>query len=217
MSRPPRDKNGFKIWRAATDRGITRLYHFTPLGNARSILRNGLHSREALLASDVDFYITDPSRFDEHLGAVSLSVHSINELMFEAKNRDYRGQMIVLELDASILWTHNCRFCWTNAASKEIRDHTGYMRGPWAFSKMFEDRPVNSYDTRSFRSLYQRADCQPTDNQAEVQVYDPIEPELIVDITVGSQSVKEELEAWMTEIGTVRPVVVYEELFRLRR
>jgi hypothetical protein len=212
---PPRDRNGFKIWQEARRRGISKLYHFTPAGNVRSILLYGLHSRQTLLAHDVDFYVTDPHRFDERLDGVSLSVHSINEAMFEAKNRDYRGQLVVLELDASLLWTHSCRFCWTNAAAKEIRDHRGHLGGPWAFSRMFEDRPVSLLDTRPARSAFQRPDCQPTDSQAEVQVLDPVSPDAIIDITAGSRMVKDELEAVMAEIGVERPVVLYEELFRL--
>lgn len=207
--------NSNKIQRIAAERGIKQLYHFTPIANAESILRHGLHSRQTLLTAGVDFHATDPMRLDEFEDTVSLSIHSVNKPMFDKKNGGYRGALMVIELDASILWTHRCRFCWTNAASREMRNHTGFIGGPWAFEKMFEDKPVSILDNTSARWMSGRQDCQPTDIQAEVQVFDPISPELISDITVGSHAYKRHLEALMNEIGLVRPIVVSEEFFGL--
>ena len=147
------------------------------------------------------------------LDAVSVSIHSINSWMFEAKKRDYRDDWLILELDASILWTHSCRFCWTNAATSEVRKHRGFLGGPWAFEKMFEDRPVSQIDDRSYRSEFQRAANHPTNESAEVQVLDPIAPELIIDVTVRNQRVKGELESAMKEVGQFRPIEIYEEVF----
>lgn len=202
------------IRREAARRGITRLYHFTPAGNARSILQNGLVSRNILLENDTDFFATDAMRLDDQLDAVSLSIHSINESMLEAKKRNSDCEWLIFEINASILWTLSCRFCWKNAATAEIRRHKGFMGGPWTFEKMFADRPVSLRRDGSFRQSKQRADCQPTDNGAEVQVFDPIHPDLIVDVTVRNQAVKTGVEACMRDAGTVWPVVIHEDIFR---
>jgi hypothetical protein len=204
----------YEIKREAVRRGVSRLYHFTPAWNARSILCNGLASREVLQQYGVDFFITDSMRLDNHLGTVSVSIHSINESMFSAKTRNSLGEFLIFELNASILWTHNCRFCWKNAASSELRKHTGFLGGPWAFAKMFEDRPVSHIDGRSCRSIFQIQNCEPTDNSAEVQVFDPIDTELIVRVIVRTQRVKDGLEALMQEIDQQKPVVINEEVFR---
>lgn len=202
-----------EIRRQAAMREITRLYHFTPARNARSILCNGLASRNVLASHDIEFFASDTMRLDEMLDAVSVSIHSINSRMFAAKKREYRDDWLILELDASILWTHSCRFCRTNAAASEIRKHRGFLGGPWAFAKMFEDRPVSQTDDTSIRSKLQRAPFHPTDESAEVQVLDPIGPELIIDVTVRNQRVKGELESVMKEVGQIRPIEIYEEAF----
>lgn len=203
----------YDIRKEAVTRGISRLYHFTHAGNARSILSNGFLSRNVLLANGVDFLATDTMRLDDQLDAVSVSIHSINESMFAAKKREYGGEWLIFEINASLLWTHSCRFCWKNAATSEIRGKNGFMGGPWAFSKMFDDRAISSIDNRSYRGVFERANCEPTDNAAEVQVFDPIAPDLIIDVTVRSQRIKDELEVLMQEINHVKPVVVYEEIF----
>lgn len=166
------------------------------------------------MANGVEFLVTDLMRLDGELDAVCLSIHSINGQMFDAKKRQYGGEWLILEIDASILWTHSCRFCRTNAAATEMRRHGGFLGGPWAFSTMFEDRAVSLSDGRSYRSVFQRADCQPTDQSAEVQVFNSISPDAIVGVTVRNQSVKNELETLMHEVGQVRPVEVYEDIFR---
>lgn len=130
--------------------------------------------------------------------------------MFKAKQREQGGDWVILEIDASVLWTHKCRFCWTNAAASEITRHRGFLGGPWAFERMFADRHVGH---GSFRETIRLADFLPTDEQAEVQVFDPIEPRLIVDITVKNQGVKERVESIMHEIGEVRPVAINREIF----
>jgi hypothetical protein len=208
------ERHQYEIQREAASRGVRELFHFTPSPNARSILCDGLLSRQVLATRGIPFLATDPMRLDEHLEAVSLSVHSINESMLVAKRREYVGQWLVFVLDASILWTHECRFCWRNAASNEIRHHRGFIGGPWAFRKMFDDRPMSVVDSRSSREALGLLDRQPTDNAAEVQVLESIVPDLIRGVFAPNHRLKLELEALMQSIGRVRPVKVLEELCR---
>lgn len=175
--------SSINIRNAARRRGVTSLYHFTPSANLESILANGLVSRQILDDHQAAYMYTDGWRNDGQLGAVSLSIHGINDAMFAQKVRNSRCSWAVIEVDASVLWTHRCRFCWVNAASSEIVSHSGFIGGPWAFEKMFDDCAVSVVDQRSFRHVNQTPDNVPTMNDAEVQVLDPIAPGLIRNVT----------------------------------
>lgn len=202
------------IRRIAERRGITKLYHFTPLVNVASILKNGLASQNLLDAHGIKFMAPDHHRLDNRLDALSLSIHSFNKTLLMKKIAEYGGEWPILEIDASVLWTHACRFCWTNAASSEVAGHRAFLGGKWGFETMFDDRPVSLADSRSQRAVYGRMDNQPTDIQAEVQVFDPIDSDLVIDFTVRSESVKRQLEAVMTSVGEHRPIMVNEGVFR---
>jgi hypothetical protein len=204
-------------WKAiraiAKRRGITKLYHFTPLDNVASILRNGLASQSLLRHHDIPFLAPDRQRLDNRLDALSLSIHSVNKALLIAYVARSGGDWAILEIDASVLWTHACRFCWTNAASSQLTAHRGFLGGTWAFERMFQDRPVSTVDLRSQREVYSRLDNQPTDMQAEVQVLQPIDSDLVIDFTVKSQSVKKRLEVIMATANERRPVTVNEFAF----
>jgi hypothetical protein len=199
----------------AEARGISRLYHFTRAENARSILTHGLVSRDILVANGVEFLASDAMRADGRLDALSLSIHWINRAMFDLKKRVLGGEWLILEIDASVLWTHACRFCWENAARSEMsRYKDRHLREAWAFDRMFDDRPVNLADTRSYRDVFLRPDNRPTDEAAEVQVLTPIDRDLIIDVTVRNQVAKDWLSAVMQEVGHVRPIAIYADIFR---
>jgi hypothetical protein len=202
-----------KVRDIAITKGIKSLYHFTPARNAASILSHGLVSRQILDDHGVEFYVTDAVRLDRRLDAISLSIQSINVEMFRRKMREIAGDWLILELDASVLWTHNCRFCWTNAAAAEITSKRGSLSNPWAFKTMFDDKPVNVSDRSSYRERYGRTAAQPTDMQAEVQVLNHIDPSFIVDFTVKNEAVKRRLEAIMQDVQVVRPIVINESIF----
>ena len=197
-----------KIRQEAITRGVSLLFHFTPASNIESILEYGLLSREVLAQHNAPFFPTDSWRNDGRLGAVSLSVHSINEGMFARKKWELNTEWMILAIDASILWTLPCRFCWDNAAATAIVAHTGFLGGPWAFGRMFEDQPVSRMDPGSLRQAQGRQDCQPTQNAAEVQVLSPIDPDLILGVAVRNGGVKAALEDTMGRLKRVRPVVV---------
>ena len=210
------DKNAIKIRRAARERGITALYHFTPLPNVPSILAEGLISRQVLDAHGISYWYTDDWRADGRPDALSLSIQSINYSMFHAKLRDSRCRWAILEVAPSVLWTHTCRFCWANASWGPVINHTGYLGGPWGFDRMFEDCVVSNTDPRSSRETFGTPANLPTLNDAEVQVFAPIDPDVIVDVTVASDCDKSELEAWMAANDRVRPVEVYPDVFAAR-
>lgn len=192
-------------------RRIKALCHFTPLYNAESIMAHGLVSRNILIDDGIQFFAPDKLRLDGHFNAVSLSVESINESMFSAKRREYNCNWVIFVVNPSVIWTHECRFCWKNAATSEICNHRGFIGGPWAFDKMFEDRCV--HPSESYRASRNRLDYQPTDNAAEIQVLEPIAPELIIGAFTGREAVKSEMLRVMKNIGITKPVHVDDTLF----
>lgn len=197
----------------ARRRGVHQLFHFTLASNVKSILTHGLASQVVLEERGIPFIATDKMRLDDCLEGVSLSIHSINQSMFAAKKRANQEEWVILSFDASILWTHPCRFCWVNAASREIRNHPGFIGGPWAFRKLFEDRATSSIDGNSVRESRSREDYEPTENDAEVQVLSPISAELILGAVVRNDGVKEALEELLGDVGRAMPVIVFEEFF----
>jgi len=93
--------------------------------------------------------------------------------MFMAKQQSVgHPHWVILLLDPSILWTHRCRFLSRNAGKKEIKNHRGFLGGPWGFSEIFADdgRPSGM------------PDCLPTYPDAEVEVFEPILPEMILEL-----------------------------------
>lgn len=194
----------------ARERGVTQILHFTRVENAHSILENGFAGRTWLDDAGIKYLPTDDWRGDDHPEAFSTSIHGLYWEMLEAKRRLMGGEWVAFGLDASILWTHHCRFCWQNASSKEIRKK-GALAGPWSFERMFQDRDVSYSDKRSFRETYQRDLREPTEESAEVQVREPVDRELIVAVAVESEWRKTKLEATMPELHFIRPVEVWKE------
>ena len=186
-------------------RQISRLYHFTRFENIGGILSYGLRSVDGLEYAGIPFIPTDTMRLDGLLSGISLSIHSLNFLMFEKKQRTSVGEWAVIELDAALLWELDCRFLWKNAASKQIRDHRGFLGGPWAFERMFSG---TDHERQG------KPDREPTDIQAEVQVMETISPDYVLDFTVRSLSVRELLLEEMSRSGYQRPVAVNSAIFK---
>lgn len=205
--------NSAKIRSEAQRRGITSLYHFTPFPNLESILVNGLISTRILDQHQVAYFYTDDWRNDGQPDAVSYSIHNINRSMFSKKLRTSSCTWAILEVDASILWTHSCRFCWVNASSAEVVNHSGFIGGLWAFKEMFADRTISAFDKRSFREVYNRPNNTPTMNDAEIQVLEPVGPELIRDVTLARESHRAAAESAMKAAGRLLPIAVAPEVF----
>jgi hypothetical protein len=161
-----------KIRLIAEEREVQLLLHFTQFNNLRGIVKHGLLSRKTLAELGYMFDPSDLYRLDGCEEAVSVSISRVNEPVFAAKrHKAGHTDWVVLVLPFPILWTHECRFSWRNAAKKEIRDHRFYRGGHRAFSKMF----AGSDEDRNGLPL-----CYPTDIQAEVQVLQRIAPDCIL-------------------------------------
>jgi|GEM_PF-1265434 len=194
---------------AAQQKGVECLLHFTPLPNLASIVEHGILSREAQRAKEAFGYTSSAHRLDDKDSASSISVSAINHDMFASKRKDSgRGDWVVLWLSPEILWTHSCRFYARNAARREMRDHRGFLGGPWAFQEMFGESTtrVGSREEHGLPAVLT------THPDAEVQVLGPISPSLILGAWVSQPYQQKDAESQLNCLtlkdGRAREVVV---------
>lgn len=183
------------------DREVDFLFHFTQSANLPGIVRHGLMSRRNLGGTEYSVYASDQYRLDENEDAVSVSISRVNEAMFASKRRKSgHSSWAVLVLSSEILWTYDCRFCWANAAKKQIKNHRGWRGGPWAFDEMFAG-------DNAVRSGLER--CHPTDPEAEVQVLETIASKYIIGAIVDRPEMVGSVEATLKGLpGGPRQVLV---------
>lgn len=156
-------------------RNITKLFHFTHSDNLPSIIENGLLSRSDLDDEGDDYDFNDSDRIDGHLDAICLSVSFPNAKMFYKYRRLKPGAWVILEINPSVLWTKNCAFYPTNAASNHVRfNDLELMKGAKAFNALFANEVYGTTRDDYLTAQYT------TDVQAEVLVFDKIDPSYIV-------------------------------------
>lgn len=187
---------GEKIRHEAVRRNIPYLVHFTQVRNLPSIVTHGLLSRVDLFARGLGAAVSASDRLDEKDEAISVSISAINRGMFKAKQAAWgQSAWVVLLLDPSILWTHNCRFLCLNAATRVMRQHRGFLGGPWGFSQMFlDDMPPPLFKGTSYRLETGIPDFLTTYPDAEVQVLNPIAPEAILHAWVERRDLAEAVQ-----------------------
>ncbi|WP_315923217.1 DarT ssDNA thymidine ADP-ribosyltransferase family protein [Mesorhizobium sp. SP-1A] len=188
-----------EIQREAVRRGIQGLLHFTQIWNLHGIVTHGLLSRTALNERGLDAYGSSGHRRDLKDQAISLSISAVYPKMFMAKQQSVgHPHWVIILLDPSILWTHRCRFLCRNAGKKEIKNHRGFLGGPWGFSEIFTEDGRPSGMPNSL----------PTYPDAEVQVYEPILPEMILEAWVDRPDYAEVVQAELNRLpGAERNVI----------
>lgn len=206
-------KAGSLMREASRRRGIPFLMHFTQVVNLPSIMRHGIVARSDMAEQEIDGFGSARHRLDDRDDAVSVSVSAFNPEMFAAKRRmSGNAPWVILLLDPLTLWTHRCWFHARNAATNEMKYHRGRLDGPWAFERMFsEEFRHHRFDGDLYRQETGIPDFLPTRPDAEVQVFDPIEPTSIIHawtdrLDIG-QAVQEELNSLP---GVERDVTVGE-------
>jgi hypothetical protein len=168
------------------------LLHFTRVENVRSILRNGLLPKSHFAQRSIEAVINDELRLDGFAEATCLSIGFPNYKMFYSiRQRDRSVQWAILAINPSVLWTKDCAFCVENAASGSVTSiPIGARKTLAAFEKMFNDIPG-----KPTREALKISDGTPTNPQAEVLVFDPIDPELIVGIAFNRANLVEMYKA----------------------
>lgn len=204
-----------RIQAVAQARNITSLLHFTPARNAQSIFEIGFLSRKSLDLHEIDHVYTDGWRNDGAMDGISFSIEGINEPMFASKIKQSAIPWVIFRVDAQVLWTHRCLFCWTNAASSEVAGYRGPLDTSGAFERMFEDRPLSSSDPRMCRTVHAVPDERPTLLDAEVQVLEPISQSLITGVFIEGPDHEQILREWFDATGRSIPITVFPEAFSI--
>lgn len=177
--------------------GIPHLVHFTRCENLPSILRHGLRSVADCGAAGIPAIRNDDMRLDGALDGISLSIALPNYRMFyKYRQLPAEADWAVLILSPEILWTKNCGFFKLNAADHRMRDRPReVMTTSHAFREMFETPDV----TRD--ALLRPYD--PSDSQAEVMVYEQIEPALIAAIAFETKTSR---DRWVHVTGGIETI-----------
>ncbi len=156
--------------------GVPFLLHFTRVTNLPSIMQHGLYPVSRVAEIGVTPQINDELRLDGHRNATSLSIAFPNHRMFWKCRQDSEGaQWVVLAIKSRVRWTKECAFCRHNAADARIScQPLEQLKTHAAFVSMFEE--IDGMQSRQTQKL---KPYDPTDTQAEVLVFDVIEPTLI--------------------------------------
>ncbi|WP_460104151.1 DarT ssDNA thymidine ADP-ribosyltransferase family protein [Pseudomonas sp. S2_D10] len=155
------------------------LVHFTRAANLPSILAHGLYPISRKDEVGINPQINDVLRLDGHLDGTSLSITFPNFRMFFKYRQENPGvDWVVLGINPSVLWEKNCAFFCRNAADIRMSNQPlQALQTPHAMQGMFAEIPdIQSRTDQRLKSF------DPTDAQAEVLVFDVIEPQLIFGI-----------------------------------
>jgi len=179
------------------DRKIPFLVHFTQVENLPSILKHGLFSVARTEENDIEVISNDHLRLDGHPNGISLSIAFPNSKMFY-KYRKMRTESnwVVLVVDPSVLWTHDCAFYSRNAADHRMRAiPPEKLNSAKALNELFseldglpsrEEQKLKSHDT--------------TDVQAEVLVFREIKPSDIKAIAFNSEVDKRRFSQYVNNL-----------------
>jgi hypothetical protein len=169
--------------RIARSLRIPHLVHFTRCENLPGILEHGLMSVQACRQRDLSAMRNDPHRYDVQPDGTSLSITFPNYRMFwKYRQITPDADWAVLLIDPSVLWMKDCAFYPHNAAdARMIRQPRTAMKSARALSDMFATQEEREPWLRSY---------DPTDPQAEVMVYQTIEPGLIETIAFETREIR---------------------------
>lgn len=177
--------------RSVQEKDIKCLLHFTRYSNLSRILAEGLIPREELETREISGVFNDELRLDGHRNASCLSIGHPNYKMFYSLRRQFPNEKwVVLAIKRSVLWEKDCAFCIENAASSNVtRIPLVQRKGLHAFNAMFDE--IEGKPPRATLGI--PAKC-PTNPQAEVLVFDTIEPNYILGAICSSPKIKAECE-----------------------
>lgn len=175
-----------EIEKYVKDIEIPYLVHFTRTTNIPSIMANGLLSRIELESNKLLSDYNDELRLDGQLASISTSIAFPNSgMLWKLRQKNPGVNWVVLVISKAILWKKNCAFCKYNAADSKITDQDiNSLKNLNSLSAMYE--PIPEVD----RSAEGLKEFDPTDKQAEVLVFDKIEPEYIFGASFQRNSIK---------------------------
>lgn len=172
-------------------RNIDYVWHFTKIENIDSIFTNGLIPRAQLEAHGATVAYNDQYRIDGQKGANCLSIgHPNYKMFYSLRCQDSTQSWVVLGFKSEILWLKDCAFCHENAASSNVTAiPINQRKGVQAFQKMFA--PVAGKPDRGVLKL---PDSCPTNPQAEILIFDTVEPQYIVGAITNDKKIEQYLK-----------------------
>ena len=168
--------------------GVPFLIHFTRVENLPSIMQHGLYPVARACEVGIEPQRNDLHRLDGHLGATSLSIAFPNYRMFYKHRVENPGtEWVVLGIDPAVLWEKDCAFCRHNAADARISGQAlQALKTAASFTSLFDE--IDGMQTRAEQQL---KSFDPTDGQAEILVFDVIEPALIGGAVFGTAAMRD--------------------------
>ncbi|NLS56071.1 DarT ssDNA thymidine ADP-ribosyltransferase family protein [Hafnia alvei] len=107
-------------------------------------------------------------------------------MFYKCRQADTHADWVVLGISPRVLSDKNCAFCKRNAATKEISGQPlENLQTPASLEGMFEE--IENYSSRQMQGL---KPSHTTDVQAEVLVFDVIEPQYIFGAVFNKQDLK---------------------------
>jgi len=179
----------------ATAIQVPYLLHFTRTTNLPSIMAHGLYPIARVNEIGAAPSINDQYRFDGHSNSTSVSIGFPNcQMLYKYRMADATVDWAILVIHPSILWAKSCAFCRHNAADGHISAlPLADLMTPQAFTGMYDE--IEGLATREEQKL---KSFDPTDVQAEVLVFDVIEPQCIVGVIFEKAAVR---DAYLPHLG----------------
>lgn len=176
---------------AVKSRNIDYLWHFTKIENVDSILAYGLIPRATLEAQGAAVAYNDQYRLDGQSTANCLSIgHPNYKMFYSLRCLNFNQSWVVVAFKPEILWLKDCAFCCENAASNNVTAIPIQKRkGVAAFQRMFD--PIAGKPDRATLKL---PDCCPTNPQAEILVFDTIDPLYIAGVITPDKQTEQTLK-----------------------
>lgn len=172
----------------ATTIKVPFLLHFTRAVNLPSIIAQGLYPIERAGEIGATPQINDACRLDGYRNSTSVSIGFPNcQMLFKLRMEEPQVDWAILVLDPSILWTKDCAYCCHNAADARISSQPlPDLKTFEAFKGMYDE--IEGILSRKEQKL---KTFDPTDVQAEVLVFDVIEPQYIGGVIFEKASVRD--------------------------
>lgn len=189
-------------------KGVTRLCHFTKVSSLTHILSNENGILASSNLSDEEF-INDSERYDGNLDYVCCSIQYPNWWYYNKVEKQNHNSIfknwVVLYIDFAIIKNRKCKFCPCNAAKK---------RGFYIFED--ENKILDLYKSPNILKQKRTASmlsCCPTDDQAEIQIWNDVPRTYINGIAVGNDEVARQVYSILKTYNLSIPIIESPDIF----
>lgn len=182
------------------DRRITRLCHFTKSNKALHILRSASGIKAVDFIQDDVYDANDELRLDGKTDFVNCSIEYPNYWYWKhiKDNHPLFKDWVILFINPSILLKESTEFCFTNAA---YRSGIHIKKGYEGFKELYSPTVCGK---RTLNRYPKMLTCCPTDDQAEVLVYNNIPRNDIIGVAVqDEEQAKREYRRWYKNLNDI--------------